>query len=569
MQHSLLKRVFVIGFIFIFIGMVLIPSLNSNIVKNNRIFNILDNKKSSSIIDWWPMYQHDTHNTGYSRSIAPSTNYTCWKYSSEGRIVWLSPSVLNGRLYFGTTYLPYIKTLDVFSILHKIKEISNGIVEGSFICLDAYTGKILWEFPTEWPILTPTVVDDRVYFNTVDLNESTEKTIGRIYCLNAETGDKIWNITIDTPPGQDCWLYSPTVVDGRLYISEPYGKLYCFNAKNGNYIWSVDIGYDENGQCSVTPAIVDGKVYIKFGQALSWGKIYCFDADNGDELWNYSIGRSEYESPAVINGKVFVNGVNWTAMDCTLYCFNSTSGEIIWNTTLYSSDNPIGWSSPAVCNDSIYLLCFYSLRCFDINSGNLKWSVGISDESSSSPSIADNKIYFGSHEKDMMYCRNAENGSLIWSYGLDGNIMSSPAIADGWIYAATESSIYAFRDNEPPDSPLIDGPTKCKPGIDYNYTFVTTDPEEDDVWYHLCWGDKEIIYIYGPYPSGKELKLSYNWTEKGTYTITCWARDIYDAVSDASTLEVKIPRTRASSYLWFHWFLDRFPMLERLLNLLR
>jgi parallel beta-helix repeat protein len=123
--------------------------------------------------------------------------------------------------------------------------------------------------------------------------------------------------------------------------------------------------------------------------------------------------------------------------------------------------------------------------------------------------------------------------------------------------------------NHPPSSPNIDGPTKCKPFVDYNFTFVATDPDEDDVWYHLCWGDKEIIYIYGPYPSGEELTLSYNWTDKGTYTITCWARDILDAVSDVSILEVTIPRNRASFNPLFYWLLDRFPLLERLLNLLK
>jgi hypothetical protein len=120
--------------------------------------------------------------------------------------------------------------------------------------------------------------------------------------------------------------------------------------------------------------------------------------------------------------------------------------------------------------------------------------------------------------------------------------------------------------NQQPDAPKIDGPTTGKPGIDYDYTFVATDPDGDDIWYHIGWGDKEIIYIYGPYPSGEELTLSYNWTNKGTYIITCWVIDIYDATSEVSTLEVTIPRTRASSY---HWLFEHFPMLERLLGLIR
>jgi hypothetical protein len=124
--------------------------------------------------------------------------------------------------------------------------------------------------------------------------------------------------------------------------------------------------------------------------------------------------------------------------------------------------------------------------------------------------------------------------------------------------------------NHPPNNPIINGPTKGKPGIDYNYTFVTTDPDGDDVWYHICWGDKEIIYIYGPYPSGEEITLSYNWTNKGTYLITCWARDIYEAVSNTTTLEVTIPRSKAvSSNLFLQRILERFPLLQRLLDIWR
>ena len=116
-----------------------------------------------------------------------------------------------------------------------------------------------------------------------------------------------------------------------------------------------------------------------------------------------------------------------------------------------------------------------------------------------------------------------------------------------------------------PDTPVINGPTHGKPGVDYNYTFVTNDPEGDDVWYHICWGDMEIIYIYGPYPSGEEITLSYNWSEKGTYPITCFARDIYNAESNIATLEVTIPRNKAITKSILN-FLQCYPNLFYLLQ---
>ena len=113
--------------------------------------------------------------------------------------------------------------------------------------------------------------------------------------------------------------------------------------------------------------------------------------------------------------------------------------------------------------------------------------------------------------------------------------------------------------NYPPDKPYIDGPTHGKAGEPYDYTFNATDPEGDDIWYLIGWGDKEIIYIYGPYHSGEEITLSYTWMAKGTYVISCWARDIYDAVSDVATLEVTMPRSRIFLNSFLLNILELFP----------
>jgi hypothetical protein len=114
--------------------------------------------------------------------------------------------------------------------------------------------------------------------------------------------------------------------------------------------------------------------------------------------------------------------------------------------------------------------------------------------------------------------------------------------------------------NKPPESPIITGPTKGKAGENYNYTFVSTDPDGDNITYYIGWGDKEILYIYGPYPSGEPITLPYNWSEKGKFTIQCKARDIYDAESNWTYLEVTMPRSY-NSFWFFQYWLEKFPIL--------
>ena len=109
-----------------------------------------------------------------------------------------------------------------------------------------------------------------------------------------------------------------------------------------------------------------------------------------------------------------------------------------------------------------------------------------------------------------------------------------------------------------PNPPTITGPTIGMPGVEYNYTFITTDPDGDDVWYYIDWRDESNSGWIGPYPSGQEVVVSHTWDKRGRYTIKAKAKDIFDAESEWGTLEVTMP-VNQHSY--------SFPLLQRLLEL--
>jgi len=102
--------------------------------------------------------------------------------------------------------------------------------------------------------------------------------------------------------------------------------------------------------------------------------------------------------------------------------------------------------------------------------------------------------------------------------------------------------------NEPPDPPTITGPTKGEKGEEYNYAFVTTDPEGDNVYYWIDWGDgtvEENGWV-GPYASDDKIIRSHSWEKIGKYNIKAKAKDIYDAESNWSTLKVTMPENQIS-----------------------
>lgn len=119
-----------------------------------------------------------------------------------------------------------------------------------------------------------------------------------------------------------------------------------------------------------------------------------------------------------------------------------------------------------------------------------------------------------------------------------------------------------------PDPPIINGKLKGKAGEEYEFIFSALDPDDDNIYLYIEWGDGTIEDYIGPYQSEEEVILKHNYTEEGNYTIRTKAKDIFDIESDWSTLTVSMPKTRVINRPILN-FLERhpylFPMLRQLL----
>ena len=74
-------------------------------------------------------------------------------------------------------------------------------------------------------------------------------------------------------------------------------------------------------------------------------------------------------------------------------------------------------------------------------------------------------------------------------------------------------------DNNPPEIPTFNGPTNGKVGKEQAYTVSTVDPENNDVYFYIDWGDQTDTGWIGPYSSNEEVTVNHSWSEKGNYTI--------------------------------------------------
>ena len=126
-------------------------------------------------------------------------------------------------------------------------------------------------------------------------------------------------------------------------------------------------------------------------------------------------------------------------------------------------------------------------------------------------------------------------------------------------------------ENNPPGAPTINGlTTKLKPNIAYDYTLNAVDPETNDVYYYVDWGDGNTSGWVGPSGSGVDAILNHSWTASKTYTVKAKAKDVYDAESGWTTITVTVPRFRSTNNLLqkiLVRFPNAFPILRHLLML--
>jgi hypothetical protein len=89
--------------------------------------------------------------------------------------------------------------------------------------------------------------------------------------------------------------------------------------------------------------------------------------------------------------------------------------------------------------------------------------------------------------------------------------------------------------NMPPDNPeQPNGPTSGNTMVDYTFSTMTSDPEDEDVFYMWDWGDGTYSDWLGPYSSGDTVEVDNSWDEDGTYQIKVKAKDINNGESGYS-----------------------------------
>jgi len=378
------------------------PALALNSTSQTR--NNLKTIQPSSASDWWPMFCHDQARTANTSSPPPDITQTRWSHSIED-FIESSPSILDGKAYITTC----------------------NWWRGHVHCLDLYNGSYLWNFTINDQLFSsPAVSNGRVYVASLN---------GRFVCINASTGQQMWNVLLDT----DIMIQSsPVIYNERIYISctNEYpatnrSKLFCLYAENGSVAWS---NTTKNAR-DISPAVVDGKVYAAgIGNILT-----CFDALTGEVVW-------QSNEQITTGHPVFVDNNIYGTNDNTVYCI--LDGTTQWEFPLkegflVASSLAVGSRRVIVGALNPYASIPGMIHCINIQTGAEYWNYSSENngEYNTKPTITQNRLYIvedigvGLDRNARLCCHDLSTGELLTSHYVNPDTMNyvygTPSMADG------------------------------------------------------------------------------------------------------------------------------------------
>jgi hypothetical protein len=220
-------------------------------------------------------------------------------------------------------------------------------------------------------------------------------------------------------------------------------------------------------------------------------------------------------------------GLNKTDDIIYSFWFNSTDSGLIFSSTASWGYNPE--LRIELCSNGSLLFKVYTSACGISLCSNGSFNDGLWHHA---------EIYFNGISANptiTLYIDGVWNNSVTkWLCGVSYNDFAKTRIGMHAYYSTDyfngyidDFKIIKYEGGNEQVPPIIDGPISGKPGIEYDFTFLTNDPEEDKIWLYIDWEDDDPDEWIGPYNSSEEIIVSHKWNDAGEYNITARSKDIW------------------------------------------
>ena len=228
-------------------------------------------------------------------------------------------------------------------------------------------------------------------------------------------GDSLlWQYRTDDP--DEMVVVSPTEVEGVVFAGSNKGRMYALDAKTGDLLWSFKTDWDS---MSPMPLAAGDIVY-----ALDTAGYFALDAYTGDFL-----GRRDF-TYLVVTAEVVYQG---TQLDKNLEisAVDVDSGARLWDTEVTrSTDLPLLFPITAA-GSNLYVSDGFEVHALDSTTGSLAWTFDAGDILPAPPAALDGVVYMQSYSEALAL--DETTGEVLWraveEYGAQDD--RSPFIVDG------------------------------------------------------------------------------------------------------------------------------------------
>jgi len=460
-------------------------------------------------------------------------------------------------VYFGTTSPPPIIVYGYTTTTYDPGTMNqNTTYYWKIVAWDSFgesTTGAIWSFTTHAnsPPNTPSAPNPSNGATNVPIDTSLTWT-----CSDPDGDPVTYNVFFGTtsPP--------PKISDNQTTtIYDPPGDL----DFSTTYFWQI-VAYDNQGAFTIgplwsfttkansppntpdNPNPVNHATEVSVNIILTWA---CSDPD-GDELtYNVFLGKTSppqkvsdnqtgasYDPPGALD---FSTTYFWQIVAYDEYGA-STSGPI-WDFTTKSNSPPNIWGrTPA----------------------NESTGVGVGDGISWQGSDPDGDpvtydVYFGISSPPPLVVSNQSQTSFDPGTMNFNTTYYWKLIAWDDKGASKEEPIWWFvtkeEINTPPNAPTIycDGVILnlfifIKSNVEYEFDFVASDSNQDEIYYHVDWGDGTGTDWLGPFPTSEHIFITHTWPTNMKFgTIKAKVKDVHDSESAETTLYYLTIKSRNSA----------------------
>jgi hypothetical protein len=500
------KTILTLGIMCLLIGINVIPSTGNMVLKETSLPFILDKSFDKRCI-------------GPAFTCLPKSIDCSKKLYFEGKIAY----GLNLDKWWGPCYFLLDDPGNITYLYGRCDPpfLSGGTWTNDWrwICCEYYSG-CLWEIDPKTGVTTNMGGGGNDTFNGLAYNPITEK----LYAVSSEA---LYETDIKT--GQHNYIGSFNN-SGQAIIGiafDEYGILYGWDVKfeGDSYLYTINV---TTGQATQVGSL---------GMTLCWAQDGAFDFET-DTLY-----LSAYIKSPIYGG--YLIECDEDSGNCAIIGQFGDNGEID------ALAIPYGWHLPYI----------------DFN-----WTPTLPkpgetiffDASASYDPDGHIVSYEWDWDNDGIFDENKTNPTATHSWYSTGNYPINLKVTDNASLNMTKTRKVLV--DQSPNPPEIKGPNYVKIGKRYNYTIKGIDPDGDDISeFGVEWGDGSGSGTQGSFPSGTTKVFNHGWYKNGTFIIKARVKDIYRITSDWTEFEVKVTSDKSTSSSPFLRFLERFPLLERLI----